>query len=120
MSESNVEEEFWEHLQRLFEGTTLVIDRPKGMPHPRYPEIIYPVDYGYLRGTSSADGKGIDVWVGSLADKEIVGAICTVDLLKRDVELKVLYGCTEDEIDAALHHHNEKTMRSMLMRRAGD
>jgi inorganic pyrophosphatase len=43
----------------------IVIDRPKGTVHPKYPEFAYQVDYGYLKDTSSMDGAGIDVWVGS-------------------------------------------------------
>lgn len=40
-----------------------MIDRPKGSAHPRYPEFIYKVDYGYLKNTSSIDdaGRGIPI-----------------------------------------------------------
>jgi inorganic pyrophosphatase len=37
------------------------------------------------------DGGGVDIWVGSLGKKQLVGVLCTVDLLKRDTELKVMY-----------------------------
>ena len=43
----------------LVEKSKIVIDRPKGSAHPRFPDIIYQVDYGYLENTSSMDGAGI-------------------------------------------------------------
>lgn len=52
---------FWQALDRLVAECETVIDRPKGTAHPRWPEFVYPLDYGYLRGTSSMDGGGIDV-----------------------------------------------------------
>jgi inorganic pyrophosphatase len=58
MTENNA---FWLRLDELVAGCGLVIDRPKGSPHPRYPDFFYPLDYGYLDGTRSADGDGIDV-----------------------------------------------------------
>ena len=43
----------------------------KGTTHPKFPNFVYQVDYGYLKDTSSMDGAGIDVWVGS-SEKKIV------------------------------------------------
>lgn len=57
--------EFWKALDKLVVRSEIVIDRPKGTAHPKYPDFIYKVDYGYLKDTSSMDGAGIDVWVGS-------------------------------------------------------
>lgn len=54
-------EAFWEALDVLLAGGEIVIDRPKGSAHPRYPHMIYPLDYGYLAGSASMDGGGIDV-----------------------------------------------------------
>ena len=56
---------FWKAIDSLVQESEIVIDRPKGSHHPRYPELVYPVDYGYLKNTSSMDGGGIDVWRGT-------------------------------------------------------
>ena len=40
---------FWELLDSLVKDSEIVIDRPKGTAHPRYPDSIYKVDYGYLK-----------------------------------------------------------------------
>ena len=89
---------FWSHADDLVGSSSIVIDRPKDSPHPRYTEFTYPLDYGYLKGTTSGDGEGIDVWVGS-GPKTVVGLLCTVDLWKRDMEIKLLLGCSSEEID---------------------
>lgn len=110
--------EFWMVLDRLVQESEIVIDRPKGSTHPRFPDYTYPLDYGYLKGTSSMDGDGIDVWCGSEPSIGVVGVICTVDLLKRDSEIKILLGCTETEIRTVEADHNEsECMKGLLIRR---
>jgi len=108
---------FWTHLETLIAGSELVIDRPKGSAHPVHHDVIYPLDYGYLAGTTSADGAGIDVWVGSSSAQQVVGVACTVDLFKRDTEIKILLGCTEDEMHVIEDFHNDSDMRCMVVRR---
>lgn len=108
---------FWAALDRLLEGSEIVIDRPKGSRHPRYPDMVYPLDYGYLADTSTTDGAEIDVWLGS-GERRIDAVVCTVDLLKRDVELKLLVGCTEEEKQLVLRKHNDsELMKGALIRR---
>lgn len=98
---------YWQRLDQLVSGCQVVIDRPRGSAHPRYPDFIYPYDYGYLQGTQAADGGGIDVWVGSLSHQRVTGIICTVDLTRHDAEIKILLGCTPEEAQAILETHNE-------------
>ena len=52
----------WNAIDELVENADIVIDRPKGTTHPRFPNFVYKVDYGYLKETTSMDGAGIDVW----------------------------------------------------------
>ena len=111
--------DFWRALDMLLASSRIVIDRPKGTAHPRYPEMIYPLDYGYLADTSSMDGGGIDLWLGSLPERSVDALICTVDLIKRDSEIKLLIGCTEEEKQIALNQHNDSEyMKGILVRRA--
>ena len=111
-------ESFWTYLDSLIGSAELVIDRPKGSAHPRYPSLVYPLDYGYLRGTSGGDGRELDVWRGSLPEKRLEAIVCTVDLLKRDVEVKLLLGCTEDEKTTVCDFHNDSEhMAAILVRR---
>lgn len=109
--------EFWKALDELVANSEIVIDRPKGTAHPKYPNFIYKVDYGYLKGTTSMDGGGIDVWVGT-GEEKIDAIMCIVDLMKRDSEIKILIGCTEEEKQIIYQTHNEtEYMKGILIRR---
>ena len=46
-------------------GTSVsgTIDRPLGSAHPRHPEMIYPINYGYVDGVFAGDGTEQDVYV---------------------------------------------------------
>ncbi len=110
-------EDFWNALDELVNTSEIVIDRPKGSAHPRFPDFIYRVDYGYLKNTASMDGAGIDVWVGS-GEKKIDAIMCIVDLMKKDSEIKILIGCTEEEKTEVCRTHNEtQYMKRILIRR---
>ena len=112
-----VNEEFWNALDKLVAQSEIIIDRPKGTAHPKYPDFIYKVDYGYLKNTTSMDGGGIDVWVGT-GEKKIDAIICIVDLMKRDSEIKILIGCTEEEKAIVYETHNEtEFMKGILIKR---
>lgn len=109
--------DFWRALDSLVDNSEIVIERPKGTAHPKYPDFIYKVDYGYLKNTSSMDGAGIDVWIGS-GEKKIDAIMCIVDLMKRDSEIKILIGCTEEEKQIVYQTHNEtEYMKGILIRR---
>lgn len=106
--------DYWHRLDELVQASEIVIDRPRGSAHPRYPAVIYPLDYGYLAGTTAADGGGIDVWRGSAAESRVTGVISTVDLFKRDAETKILLGCTPDEAQVALATHRTGSQAATL------
>ena len=92
---NSFDNDFWEILDDLVNDSEIVIDRPKGTAHPRYPNFIYKVDYGYIKNTS-----------------------CIVDFMKRDSEIKVLIGCTEEEKQLIYQTHNEtQYMKGIMIRR---
>ena len=108
---------FWNALDALVGKSEIIIDRPKGTVHPKYPNFIYKVNYGYLKDTASMVGAGIDVWVGT-KEKNIDAIMCVVDLMKRDSEIKILIGCTEEEKAIIYETHNEtQYMKGILIRR---
>lgn len=109
---------FWVAIDALVRDSRMVIDRPKGSTHPRLSSIVYPLDYGYLENTASMDQGGIDIWVGTCGECRADAIVCTVDLMKRDSEIKILLGCTEDEIQTVYRFHNDsKWMKGALIRR---
>lgn len=109
---------FWEILDEWTATAEIVIDRPKGSTHPRYPNFRYRLDYGYLKNTASMDGEGIDVWLGSDPARRVDAVMCIVDRMKGDSEIKILIGCTEEEKQIVYETHNEtEFMKGILIRR---
>ena len=49
--------------------------------------------------------------------QDLPGVIMTVDLHKQDTVIKILLGCTGEEIRTILDFHNTKSMRAFLVRR---
>lgn len=99
--------EFWKLLDKLIEGGEIVIDRPKGSRHPEYPDIVYPLDYGYIAGTRAPDGEDVDLWLGSKAQRRLNALVVTVDACKRDTEIKLLIGCTRSEAQRISAFYND-------------
>ena len=111
-------DDFWKAIDTLVSSGNIIIDRPKGSSHPKFPNLVYEVDYGYIENTSSMDGDGIDVWRGSLPLFYANAIICIVDLMKKDSEIKILVGCTEEEMTIIHQFHNQTAlMKGILIRR---
>jgi len=87
----------WPVWDRLIEDMGITLDRPKDSTHPVHDSIRYPIDYGYINGTSGADGEEVDIFVGT-EDNGLIAAISTTDFRKNDRELKLIYNCSPTEI----------------------
>ncbi len=111
--------EFWTALDSLIALRKIIIDRPKGTVHPKYNNIIYNVDYGYLENTKSMDNEGIDIYVGSKSGKSVDSIICIVDLLKNQSEIKILLNCTDKEKQTIYNTlNNNPNMKGILINRS--
>ena len=109
---------FWEYLEKLVQENETIIDRPKGTKHPKYENMVYVVDYGYIKNTKSMDNGCIDIFVGSEPNKKIDGILCTIDMVKKDSEIKILIGCTEEEkIKIYDLLNNSEYMKAILVER---
>ncbi len=112
-----MESQFWARLDELIESSKIVLDRPKGSRHPRYTNIIFPLDYGYLEGTSGGDGDGIDIWCGTAGHRRLTAIACTVDMVKKDTEIKLIIGCTDEEIGIIEDFHNGPYQSAIIIKR---
>ena len=104
---------FWQTLMELVYNNSIILDRPKGTAHPRYPNLVYPLNYGYLEDTTAGDGDGIDVWMGSNQNKTLTGILCTFDRLKRDAEIKLLIDCTSEDVQTIRQFN--KSMKTLFI-----
>ena len=110
-----MEQEFWPAADALLAGGKIVIDRPAGSRHPQWLDSVYPLDYGYVAGTSAMDGEGVDLWRGTAPVQKLDGLLVSVDLLKRDVEIKLLLGCMSEEKARILAFMNRTSSRKVLL-----
>lgn len=104
---------FWQKLDTIYFSSEVVIDKPKGYVHPLYANLIYPVDYGYLADTLSAN-EGICIYTGT-ADVGLQHIVITADILKKDVEIKMLVDCTESEVKEILFFLNQTDLQKAVL-----
>ncbi|NJK97032.1 MAG: inorganic pyrophosphatase [Bacteroidales bacterium] len=79
-----------------------------------FPSVIYPVDYGYITNTKSMDGSCIDVFLGNKTDMQVTGIMCTIDMIKNDSEIKVMVGCSSQEINTVLAFLNNSAFMKAI------
>lgn len=68
----------------------VIVDRPLGSCHPEYPQMRYPVNYGYIEGIIAPDGEEQDAYILGVcgAVEEFTGKIIAVIRRADDVEEK--------------------------------
>ncbi len=111
---------FWQKLDTLYLSSRLVVDRPKGTCHYKFSNLIYPVDYGYLNDTSGSDQAPIDVFRGSNNTTLVQSVAVCADILKKDCEIKLLIGCTEEEEFEILEFLNQTEFQKAVLIRRGN
>ena len=42
---------------------SVTVDRPLGSTHPNHPDLIYPINYGYIESLIAPDGEEQDVYI---------------------------------------------------------
>ena len=71
---------------------TVTIDRPKDSCHPKYPDLIYPINYGYIEGVIGGDGEEQDAYVLGVDEpvQEFTGRVIAIIHRLNDVENKLV------------------------------
>jgi len=106
---------FWQKIDTLYLSSDLVIDRPKDSVHPIYNNLIYPVDYGYLKDLHGENTDHISVYRGTLAATNVSSLVVCADILKRDIEVKLLVGCNDSEVDSILEFLNQTDFQKAVI-----
>ena len=72
------------------ETVKVTVDRPLGSTHPAFPDLVYPVNYGYIEGVPAADGEEQDAYILGVdeAVREFTGRVIAVIHRADDVEDK--------------------------------
>lgn len=112
---------FWQKLDTIFLSSSFQLKQAAGSAHPMYANLIYPVDYGILKDTLSPDQQGIAMYRGSVSSHQVGTIIVAADILNKDVEVKFLVGCSEEEEDRILRFVNQTDyQKTILIRRSND
>lgn len=97
---------FWQKLDTFYLSSQFVVTRKKGDQHPEFPNLIYPVTYGYLKDTNEKT-NGVSVYRGSGSLYTITGLVVAVDILKKTLDVKMLLGCNDEEVEDVLRFLNQ-------------
>lgn len=111
---------FWQKLDTLFFSSKLVVDRPRYTVHYKYSNLVYPVDYGYLSDTTGSDQAPIDVFKGSQKTNQVSAIVVSADILKKDCEVKLLIGCSEEEEHEVLEFLNQTEFQKAILIHRGN
>ena len=68
----------------------VVVDRPLGSIHPKYKDLIYSINYGYIPGVIAPDGEEQDAYILGIDEpvSEFVGKVIAIIHRLDDVEDK--------------------------------
>jgi Inorganic pyrophosphatase len=69
---------------------TVTVDRPMGTYHPEYPDLYYPINYGYIKGILAPDGEEQDAYILGVSQPitEFTGKVIAIIHRKNDIEEK--------------------------------
>ncbi len=101
---------------------TVVVDRAIGSRHPKYPDMIYPINYGYVNGVTGGDGEAQDAYIlgVNIPTESFTGIVIAIVRRLNDVEDKwVVAPCgltfTKEEIAAQLHFQEQYFKTEIIM-----
>lgn len=109
---------------RKYLGQKLLVtmDRPLGTPHPKRPEMIYPVNYGFIPNTVSGDGEELDAYVLAVEEPkhEFTGVCVAIIHRTNDNDDKLIVVpegvvLTDEDIRKATHFQ-EQFFESVIWR----
>lgn len=108
----------WAAWEAVVRRHGLTVDRPRDTAHPDYPEIVYPMDYGYVNATAATDAQELDAFIGT-GSGGLVGLLLTADYRKGDCEAKLLVDCTPREVYLAngFINHDRTLLEGVLVLR---
>ncbi|MBQ8862140.1 MAG: inorganic pyrophosphatase [Clostridia bacterium] len=68
----------------------VIVDRPLGTYHPKYKDIYYSINYGYVEGIIAADGEEQDAYILGVNEpiKEFDGKVIAIIHRFDDIEEK--------------------------------
>lgn len=92
----------------------VTVDRPLGSRHPKYNNLIYPVNYGFIEGIIAPDGKAQDAYILGVNTpvKEFTGKVIAIIHRCDDIEEKWVVApdgvdFSDEEITKTVHFQEQ-------------
>lgn len=98
-----------EKLEKMIgQSVDVFVDRPKGSVHPKHKDIVYPINYGYIKEITSVDGEYQDAYVigEENAVNCCIGKVYAVIERENDIEDKLIV--VIDDKDYSIEEIKEK------------
>lgn len=88
---------------------TVTVDRPLGSRHPRHADLCYPINYGYVAGTTGGDGQPVDAYALGIDESvaTVEGIVIALVLRADDAEDKLV-------VAPASRHFSCAEIRSLI------
>ncbi|MGS0973079.1 MAG: GrpB family protein [Candidatus Izemoplasmataceae bacterium] len=82
----------------LGKEVTITIDRPIGTAHPKHPEIIYPINYGFIANEIAPDDEELDVYLLDVTYpvNTYTGRIIAIVHRENDIEDKLVMASSNE------------------------
>ncbi len=77
-------------LSWLGKTVEITVDRPAGSAHPEFSDLVYPVNYGFVKGLTAPDGEEQDVYILGVSEslEVFMGTVIAVICRENDAEDK--------------------------------
>lgn len=110
---------FWQKVDTLFLSNDVKVTKKKGDVHDTFRNLVYPLDYGRIEDLASVSGKGVGVYLGSGNRHQVTALAVAADILAKELDVKILAGCTEEEVSQVLHYLNQTDFQKTVLIRRG-
>lgn len=110
---------FWQKVDTLYLSGTRKLIKKKGERHDEFQNLVFPLDYARIVDMKSVSGHGVAVYMGSENRNKVSALIIAADILAKELDVKVLAGCTDEEIDDVLRYLNQTDFQKTVLIRRG-
>jgi len=109
---------FWQKVDAAYMSGDYKTLYKKGKPHPSYPDLIFPCDYGHI---NSGDGDTSMKAFKGTKNKKAEAIVVCANLLEKELNAIVLIGLTEEEEIEVLRFLNATDFqKAVILRRGND
>ena len=109
---------FWQKVDTLYSFGDYKVVYRKGDRNERYPSLVYPCDFGYVKALDSDEDISMEVFKGEHG-RTIDALIICADILMKRFEVKALIGLNDAEQEEVLRFLDQTEFQKCVYVRRG-